>query len=54
MDELVKEGVPQLALERAIIMEFASARAAFDAFCPEGYLIGGEYKKIDELPSDYW
>jgi hypothetical protein len=51
--ELTVEGVAESALERAIIIEFGSERAAFDAFSPEGFMIAGEYKSINQLGPEH-
>ena len=46
---LADEGAPEEATKRTIIIEFGSDEAVFDALLPQGYLINGELKKLDQL-----
>ncbi len=50
---LVHEGAPEKAIKRAIIIEFGSVAAIFDALLPESYLIGGQVKKLHQLGREH-
>lgn len=54
LDGLRAEGVSEEAIRRAIIVEFGSEKAAFDAISPEYYVVAGKPFKLTKAGTDFF
>jgi hypothetical protein len=49
VDALIRQGVPDKAVQRTIIIDFGNDGSVFEALVPESYLINGQVKPLREL-----
>ena len=52
LKELKENAASDETLRRTIIIDFGTGNFVFDAFSPDGFIIGGKYLRLPELPSE--
>jgi hypothetical protein len=53
IEKLLDEGVPRKAIDRAIVVDFGSEAAMFEALVPESYIVKRGFIKLSELGSEF-
>lgn len=51
--ELRRAGLDSAALQRTIVVQFGAEGSIFEALAPEGYVIDGEWRPLDELDGQF-
>jgi hypothetical protein len=50
---LREAGVSEPSLSRIIVIEFGSEEAMFDAVSPEGYVVKGSWRPLEDLGAEF-
>jgi hypothetical protein len=51
--ELRRAGLDSAVLQRTIVVQFGAEDSTFEALAPEGYVIDGEWRPLNELDGQF-